>query len=224
MRPVDSQSRRAFAWLCSAIVLLWACAVASDTAIFRWVDDKGVTHYGSAPPPGVKASSVQVAPAPPAAAVSQARAQASKQAAEAERLAAERARSESQQQLQETIARGAAQSRLRQCAVARQQLEVVARGGPIHSYDGRGQRVPLPDDQRDAEIARLNRDVAAYCDAGDTAQEAATRQRVQDAERMAQCLAARDTVRDVEAPAARAPDKEIEQARERMRRLCGTPL
>ena len=41
-----------------------AAAFAVGATVFQWVDDKGVTHYGDAPPEGVKARPVELAIAP----------------------------------------------------------------------------------------------------------------------------------------------------------------
>jgi outer membrane biosynthesis protein TonB len=54
----------------AVLVLAVLCAGAMDQghaqAIQKWVDEKGVVHYGDAPPPEAKPKSVKVQKAPPA--------------------------------------------------------------------------------------------------------------------------------------------------------------
>ena len=50
------------------ILVLPLLAVATLAApIYKWVDEKGVTHYSEKPPPKQKVQEIQVQPAPPAA-------------------------------------------------------------------------------------------------------------------------------------------------------------
>ena len=49
-------------------LILAAAAASAYAQVFKWVDDRGVTHYGERPPQGAKASEVQdkLASPPPA--------------------------------------------------------------------------------------------------------------------------------------------------------------
>jgi hypothetical protein len=38
---------------------------AADAAVYKWVDEKGITQYSDTPPPGKKPPTVDMAPAPP---------------------------------------------------------------------------------------------------------------------------------------------------------------
>jgi hypothetical protein len=160
-------------------------------------------------------------PPPAADAASAAKADAKRLIAEADRRASERAREQAQRQVKDEAERRSAATRLQLCAKAREQLAAVSAGGPVHRYNERGERVYLEDSARDAEIARLRGDVATHCTGGETgAQDAATRQRAALAAQRARCNAARDALRDLETAGPRVPAWEIQQAREKMKRLC----
>jgi len=211
---------------CIALVVLAVMGGAYAQDIYKWVDSHGVTQYTTTPPPpGVAATLIRAAPAPSAEAASQAKAEARRIIDEANRRAAEREREQAQQQAQGEAERRSAAERLQLCARAREQLDVVTRGGPVFRHDERGEHVYLEDSARDAEIARLRGEVAKHCLAGEAApsvQDAATRQRAAQAARLAQCDAARDALRDLESLGPRVPTADIERARERARRLCTT--
>lgn len=216
--------RRLQPWLLCVLVLLGAGGRAGAQEIYKWVDAQGVTQYSTTPPPpGVAAKVVRVAPAPPAEVASQARADAQRVIDETNRRAAERAEAQAQRAAQEAAQRRGATDKLRACANAREQLDVLMRGGPVFHYNERGERVYLDDSARDGEIARLRGEVTAQCvgsDATPAEQDAATRQRMGDAARLTQCRAAQDAARDLEGGGPRIPQTDIEQARERARRLC----
>lgn len=194
--------------------------------IYKWVDSEGVTRYTASPPPaGVAATLIQAAPPPSAEAASKAKADARRKIHEANRRAAERSREQAKQQAQDEGELQSAAARLQLCATSREQLGTLERGRSVYRYNERGERVYLEDSARDAEIARLRTEVATYCSAGDTAQgaqDAATHRRTAEAARSAQCNAARDAARSLAADSARIPEREIEQAREEVRRLCAS--
>jgi hypothetical protein len=48
-----------------ALLLLFLAAVIPDAAaLYKWVDEKGVTHYAEEPPPDHKATKVEIKPSP----------------------------------------------------------------------------------------------------------------------------------------------------------------
>ena len=196
---------------------------ASAQDIYKWVDNKGVTQYSTTPPPpDVPATRIRAATPVSVDAASQAKAQAKQLIDDAERRAAERSREQALAQARDEAERRSVAARVQRCARAREQLDVVVRGGPVYRYNDRGERIYLEDSRRDAEIARLRGEVAADCSGDDAAQDTATRQRAADAAGSAQCNVARDSLRDLETPGSRAPAWEIAQAREKARRVCGS--
>lgn len=54
----------------AVVLLAGLVAPASAQDVYRWKDARGVTHYGDAPPAGVKATPVRTTPAPRAAGAS----------------------------------------------------------------------------------------------------------------------------------------------------------
>lgn len=208
-----------------ALALVLVCllpSVATAGAIYKWVDNAGVTHYGESPPPGIKAQPVG-SPSTPAVGAPQT--EGARQTEQINRGLAERAAARAAQQEQEQVARDAAADRLARCSRARQQLQVVERGGPVYRYDERGERVYLEDAARDAEIARLRGEADAVCsgvDADEAAQRASSRWRGSEADRSQLCLSAQERLRELQAPEMRAPNWEIEQARAAVNRNCAT--
>lgn len=216
--------------LCCRAVMGFAAAVAACAAcgqtIYKWVDSTGVTQYSATPPPkGTAATMIHTTPPPPAEVAEQAKTDAKRRLDDAERRAAERSREQAQQQAQDEAGRRNAAARVQRCASAREQLSAVSRGGPVFRYNERNERVYLEDSARDAEIARLRAEVSTACSSSDSAQGAqdlATRQRIAEAGRSAQCNAARDTLRDLEAGGSHIPGWEIEKARDKAAQLCGS--
>lgn len=52
--------RAAVAWLALGLGLAAGCAGAAE--VYKWVDERGITHYGESPPPGQAAKPVDVQP------------------------------------------------------------------------------------------------------------------------------------------------------------------
>jgi len=194
---------------------------AAAAQVYKWVDANGVTNYGPSPPPGAKATPLQAPAAPSADAAAQAAAEAKRLKADAERSAAERASETTRRQGDDLAARRNAAARLQGCARAREQLDVLTTGGPVFRYDARGERVYLPDENRDAVIAHLRGEVRTLCAGLDS--DAATRQLKLQAIRDQRCIQARDDLKDLERQGSRVvPDQDMVKAREKVRQTCGT--
>jgi hypothetical protein len=188
--------------------------------VYKWVDANGVTNYGPSPPPGVKATPMQVPPAPSASAAAQAAGEAERLKADAQRSAAERAREAARREADDLAAQRNAMARLQGCARARVQLDVLSAGGPVFRYDSRGERVYLPDENRDAVIAHLRGEVRKLCAGLDS--DAATRQLKLQAIRDQYCIQARDDLKDLERQGSDiVPNQDMAKAREKVRQMCG---
>ena len=192
--------------------------------IYKWVDRSGVTQYSAAPPPpGIAATDICPMPPPSADAASQAKAEAQRMIDDANRCVAELLREQEQKRVEAETERSRIDARLRSCANARVQLFTLAFGVPVYRYNDRGERVYLEDSARDAEVARLRRELATDCSSAastQAAQDAATRQRLVDSFRARDCSAARDYLRDVEANGSRIPSTEVERARREATLAC----
>jgi len=181
----------------------------ASSQIYKWVDQAGVTHYGSAPPAGARATpfqpAVPVVPAASTAAAEQARRAAGDDVRTVEEDATERAREQP-----EPMGRKAGiAERLLHCAFARQQLEVVTLGGPVFRRDVQGGRHYLPDEARGGEIARLRADVAQQCAGLDS--DAATQVRWQQINNFVVCDRARSLLQAFDANRSRVSNQEYDK-------------
>lgn len=141
--------------LCLFLVLLPAYAQAQ---VYKWVDEKGVTHYGERAPQGRKTQEVKDKLASPAAPAGAGASQPSWQDQEAEfrgrRIQAEQA--EAKKQAQDTNLRKA-------CIQARDELAQLKNARRVYRLDDKGERVYQSDQDRDAAIARQEQLIASRC-------------------------------------------------------------
>lgn len=201
-----------------ALALLCLAGTAAGADVYKWVDANGVTQYGAAPPPGVKATPVGTPPAVDPATASQAAAAASKAKADAARGAAEIAGDEARRQAERTAERLGRAAGLRRCAVARQQLEAVTKGGPVFRFDARGGRVYLADDARDGEIGRLRGEVAALCAGLES--DPATRERWREIDYFVACMQTKGRLQAMEQHLAQTPQQDLDRARRAVADYC----
>jgi Domain of unknown function (DUF4124) len=137
------------------ISVLLALAVPAFGQVYKWVDEKGVTHYGEAPPQGKPATEISNKVVPGSAG-----------ARPAEDLG-EKDREFRQRKIQAD----AAQEKQQQEAVRRQELcnqqrDLLARlkqSGRTYTLNEKGERVYMDDAERDASIARQEKFVAEQC-------------------------------------------------------------
>jgi len=203
-------------WIGIALLGLSAGAAAAD--IYKWVDANGVTQYGSTPPPGVQATRLGAPPAVDPAAASQAAARARESIAEAERGASQAAGEQARRQAERAADQAGLAERLRRCAAARQQLDVLTQGGPVFRFDAQGGRFYLPDAQRDGEIARLRGAVADLCAGLDS--DAATRERWKAMNLFVACTQARSRLQAMEQNLAQTPQQDLDRARRAVAQVC----
>jgi Domain of unknown function (DUF4124) len=218
MSPGNGSSSMHQRWWVAILVAGLGLGPAWAQVVYKWVDAQGATQYTSTPPPaGVPVTVIRPPAAPTAEAASQARAAAQRSIDEAARMAEARQREQALQRAQADRLQRDTALRQQRCAAARSQLEVVQRQGPVLRYDERGQRIYLEDSQRDAEIARLKADVAEQC--GPLGPDTALPGRPALPAAMA-CAAAREALRDLQAPAQRAAPSDIAAATQRVQKAC----
>lgn len=132
----------------------------AQAQVFKWVDEKGRTHYGEKPPEGVKSSEV-ARPTPPS---DPSKAGSGedwrRKALEARRDKAERERGEQEGAAREAQERAQRERRCRNARVALDRLENVQ---GLYRYDERGGRVYITDAEREPEKARAQRDIREHC-------------------------------------------------------------
>jgi hypothetical protein len=136
------------------LVVVLAPLTAAAQAMYKWVDEKGVTHFSESPPPDGKATKIEVKP-PPAA---QSRPDDWKERElESRRRKADQDTVAGEQRRREDAQRG------ERCRQAQVNLDNYRNTRRIYSLDAKGERVYMPDDERPAAIARATDEVGKYC-------------------------------------------------------------
>jgi len=140
---------------------LWMALLPAYAQVYRWVDEKGVTHYGERAPQGRKAQEVQNKLANPASAKSASAKPPNWQDQESEfqgrRLKAEQAaQAEAKKQAQEANQRQA-------CNEARDNLARMRASSRMYKLNEKGERAYESEQQRDATIARYEQLIATRC-------------------------------------------------------------
>lgn len=126
--------------------------------MYKWVDEKGVTHFSGTPPPGdAKASRVTPRVVPPAKPPKPEDAAAWRaKEAEFRRRQAERGR-------QEEAEAQAKAKRERECVRERQRLAALEEPRRVYRRDDQGNRVYLDDAEREKAIAERRLRVREAC-------------------------------------------------------------
>jgi len=144
-----------------AILAIAAAALPLHAAMYKWVDEKGVTHYSETPPPDGKAQKIEVKPAQPVEAPRakqedwQQREYQFRQRRLEKELADEKARKGEERD---------AASRKDRCLRAQRSLDVLRREVPIYETNERGERVYLEDKERASLIENWKRIAEASCE------------------------------------------------------------
>ena len=142
------------------IVFLVALALAATTAaaqIYKWVDEKGVTHYSESPPPDKKATKVETGPASAPAPASpgwKQKAIDSRNSDIERRQADEAARRKSE--YDDAV-------RKDRCLRAQRDLQVFEAQRPVYRVNERGEKVYMDDSARPAALQEARRNVEAFC-------------------------------------------------------------
>ena len=142
-----------------AFVLLTLAALAANGQVYKWVDEKGRTHYSETPPPDKKdAKKVDTGPAAPPAPVR-------KEDWKQKELDSKR-RSLEKQQAEDAAGRKQAYEegqRRNRCLSAQRDLKILEMQVPIFHINEKGERVYLEDKNRAAEMERARREVDTHC-------------------------------------------------------------
>lgn len=137
--------------------MLWALLVPASAQVYKWVDEKGVTHYGERPPQGRKAKEVGERLANPAPAPGK-RVQPSWKDKELEfrsrRIEAEQAQARQKQQQTEN---------LKACNRARDRLARMKTASGMYRLNDKGERVYQSDAENKAATGNLERQIAQHC-------------------------------------------------------------
>lgn len=129
---------------------LWLVLLVASPAwaqMYKCVDQNGVTHYTDAPRPGCKGGQVDIRPSPPISGALGGRAEDfARQEAEFKRRQGERSRAEAKE-------RAALQAR---CKRLRGELARLSSGRPLARIDASGERVYVPDQEREQRVAQVH--------------------------------------------------------------------
>ena len=144
---------------CLAFAAMTTLPIAAQS-MYKWVDDKGITHYTDAPPPDGKGQKIDVRPAPPSSPVKppsdfrqkelETRGERAQKEREAKKAVADEERD--------------AAVRKRRCIDAQSQLQVLRMQRPVFQTDEKGERVFLDDRQRQAELDKWQERAKTYCE------------------------------------------------------------
>ena len=148
-------------------LVLWAAS--SPAQMYKWVDERGVTHYSEKPPPGRKSQQIQAAPAPPAVPASPSTPAGSQanpaptwndQERDFRRRQIEREQAAEKKQNEE---RQRAAMRRELCLDARQAVAALSESRPVYSINQKGEREYIEDSARPAALQRARQNVETYC-------------------------------------------------------------
>ena len=129
--------------------------VASGAEVYKWVDEKGVTHYSEKPPDSGEAKRIEIAPSPSAA--PRPPVNWKEKEAELQRQRILKARSE-------TPSEAEVAKRHDRCLEARRRLDLLAKGRPLYNVNERGERIYLEDKERESESQRWSVEADANCE------------------------------------------------------------
>jgi len=138
--------------------ILLATATAAFAQVYKWVDERGVTHYGERPPQGSKASEVpnRLASPPPGSADSRETSPPKDRDSGEGRISREPPEAPADKQKQE------AARRQEQCAQQRELLDRLRQSASGSASSGWGPRAQTSP-EHDAAIARQEKLVAEQC-------------------------------------------------------------
>ena len=137
--------------------MLWALLVPAIAQVYKWVDEKGVTHYGERAPQGKKAQEVEQRLANPGPAPGkEVQPGWKEQDLEFRRRRIEAEQTEAKDKQQES-------SQRRACNQARDQLALMKSARGLYRLNEAGERVFQSDEERKASIARLEQLISERC-------------------------------------------------------------
>jgi len=142
------------------LLILALSAIELNAQVFKWVDEKGRTHYGEKPPEGVKSSEV-AKPTPPSEPARTAPADSWKaKLQESQRQKAEKHKAEIEAGATEEHIAAERDRRCRNARITLDRLENVQR---LYRYNDKGEREYYTDAERATERTRAQREAQEHC-------------------------------------------------------------
>jgi hypothetical protein len=139
-----------------ALWLAMLVPLAASAQVYKWVDEKGRTHYSETPPrEGAKPDKVDIRPGSEAPPLDWKQ----KELESRER----RILKEQEEHRQKSADEKAARNRKSTCLEARRHLARLQAQRPVYNLNSRGEKVYVEDKDRLGEIERLGNVVANHC-------------------------------------------------------------
>ena len=146
-------------------MLLFICLTSVTTpagaAIYKWVDENGVTQYSSTPPPEQQTTTLHIVPSPSSEMTQEAVRKLQQKLSESRKRDAINEQQAKNQAVQAAAIR---EQSLQICRFARQNLYILQMQAPVFHVDDNGERVYINDQERASRIQDLKNQVARYCE------------------------------------------------------------
>lgn len=149
-----------------ALLLSVLASSAVGATVYKWVDERGGTHYGASPPPDRKAQEIHPtssAPAPGATDPQHPPKSWQEQEREFRQRRVEQKEDQWQKEQAEAKAKQEERARKESCIAARGNLQILKQRRPVYQVDEKGERKYLDDKERKAQIEQSQKDVERYC-------------------------------------------------------------
>jgi uncharacterized protein DUF4124 len=144
-----------------AVAACAALGMGPAHGIYKWVDEKGVTHFSEHPPAdGRQSTKVEPKVTPPS---SDARPKEDWKQRELD-MRKQRIERDQKDEHRKATEHNRSAERKNRCTYAQRQLHIVSMPRPVYSVNEKGERVYLEDKDRAAEAAGWRKEVQAYCD------------------------------------------------------------
>ena len=129
-------------------------------AVYKWVDEKGVTHYTEEPPPDAKATKIETRTVGPGGTTGATEDWKQKELERRkERLDRDHAEDYAKRKSEHDAAVHA-----NRCAQARRSLATLERARPVYRINERGEKVYLEDQDRPRQVEQARAQVETACD------------------------------------------------------------
>ena len=141
------------------ILISWlATAGLAQAAMYKWVDENGVTQYSQYPPPDQKSETMVPPPTP-----AQDPAGAQQKLEQTLQKLDEDSKARAAAKAEQDKAAEAEQKRSQNCQAARKNLETLTTGGRKRIVGPDGVAAPLSEEDRQSRIAQAKKQVKDYC-------------------------------------------------------------
>lgn len=142
----------------SFALFLFFFAAFAEGSLYKWVDDKGITHYSTETPTSREARQIKAQPATTAVESG------SRQSSVRDWQANERLKNFKEKRDQREAAENQQSTeKARRCASAKERLDILQRAAHIYRTNDKGEREYWDDEARDAETKKMQEAVANNC-------------------------------------------------------------